>query len=327
MPNDPETRAAPSAPVLRRLRRSGAVACVFAAALTVPGVAQGPSYRLVEGWAELPEGVEAWGQTIGVEIDGDYLWVFHRCFDSTCVGREDVPPILKYDMQGRLVDSWGEGKFVWPHGFYLDQHGNLWTTDGRGRDGIGQQVIEFAPDGRELLRLGRAGVGGTEPGLLNGPSDVAVADNGDIFVAEGHGGNRVVKFSADGRYLMSWGEGGTGPGQFDEAHSIDIDSRGRVLVGDRLNQRIQVFDQEGHFLEEWHGVMASGMHITDDDVLYIADYQLREGIVIVDARDFTELGFIEGTLPEGVTVDRHGNVYAGETIPRALKKFEKRPGS
>jgi hypothetical protein len=92
-------------------------------------------------------------------------------------------------------------------------------------------------------------------------------------------------------------------------------------VGDRVNERIQVFDQNGRFIAEWTGIMASGMYITDDDVLYVADYQLREGIVIVDASDFTEIGFIDDAMPEGVTVDRMGNVYAGEVLSTDLKKF------
>ncbi len=285
--------------------------------------AQEASYRLVEGWAQLPDGVEAWGQTIGVEIDPDgSLWVFQRCFANNCVAeRVGVTPMLHYDSSGRLVDSWGEGMFVWPHGSTLDAQGNLWTTDAQGREGIGHQVFKFSKDGRVLMTLGTAGVAGDGPDTFNGPADVAIAPNGDIFVADGHGNSRVVKFSGDGEFIMAWGSEGTGPGQFNEPHSLAFDSRGRLFVGDRVNQRIQVFDQQGNFLDEWTEIMASGMHITADDVIYVADYQLREGIVIANAGDFSPIGFISEALGEGVTVDASGNVFVGEVIPRNLKKF------
>ena len=113
--------------------------------------AQESTYRLVDGWAEPPSGVEAWGQTIGVEVDDDgNLWVFHRCFSTSCDGgREDVTPVLKYDTLGRLVDSWGEGMFIWPHGFFLDNDGNVWTTDARGAGRQGPSDHEVHP-GRPL---------------------------------------------------------------------------------------------------------------------------------------------------------------------------------
>ena len=286
---------------------------------------QALSYRLVEGWAQLPSGVEAWGQTIGVELDADgNLWVFHRCFAENCNGgRENVAPMLKYDPSGRLLDSWGEGVFNWPHGFFIDADGYIWTSDARGVGDKGHQVMKFTQDGTLLMTLGTAGVAGDGEDTFDGPADVAVAPNGDIFVVDGPGNNRVVKFNKDGEFVMSWGEAGTGPGQFNEPHSVAFDSQGRLFVGDRVNERIQGFDQNGQYLAEWPGIMASGMDITEDDVIYVADYQLRLGIVIANANDFTEIGFIENAMPEGVTVDGMGNVYAGEVLPRNLKKFVK----
>ncbi len=290
---------------------------------TASAQAQESAYHLVDGWAQLPDGVDAWGQTIGLDMDDDgNLWVFHRCFSTSCnEGRENVTPVLKYDPSGRLVDSWGEGMFIWPHGFFLDADRNVWTTDARGEDGKGHQVFKFTRDGTLLMTLGTAGVAGDGQNTFDGPADVVVAPNGDIFVVDGHGNNRVVKFAKDGRFIMEWGGAGTGPGQFNEPHCLAFDSRGRLFVGDRVNQRIQVFDQNGRYLDEWPGIMASGMYITDDDVLYVADYQLRFGIVIANASDFSEIGFIENALPEGVAVDPMGNVYAGEVTTRNLKKF------
>ena len=312
-------------------RKGLALVAALMATNTIPAAgaqAQGArgqeeSYRLVDGWAQLPNGVDAWGQTIGLDMDGDdNLWVFHRCFSTSCnEGRENVTPVLKYDPSGRLVESWGEGMFIWPHGFFLDADGNVWTTDARGEEGKGHQVFKFTQDGTLLMTLGTAGVAGVGRNTFDGPADVVVAPNGDIFVVDGHQNNRVVKFAKDGRFIMEWGEEGTGPGQFNEPHCLAFDSRGRLFVGDRMNQRIQVFDQNGRYLDEWPGIMASGMYITDDDVLYVADYQLRFGIVIANANDFSEIGFIEEALPEGVAVDQMGNVYAGEVAGRNLKKF------
>ena len=282
------------------------------------------SYTLIDSWAQLPEGVEAWGQTIGLEIDRDgNLLVFQRCFANNCIGRDDVPTLLKYNPDGNLMDSWGEGLFVWPHGFSLDSDGNVWATDARGMEGKGQQVFKFSPDGTVLMTLGTPGVTGNGPDTFNGPTDVAVAPTGEVFVADGHGNNRIVKYSSDGEFLMEWGKEGTGPGEFNEPHCLAFDSRGRLFVGDRVNQRIQLFDQDGRYLDEWPGIMASGIHITEDDVVYVADYQLQGGIVITEASGFSAVGFISETLPEGVTVDAQGNVYAGEVIPRNLKKFAK----
>jgi len=301
---------------------------VLSAALAAgPAGGQQPTYQLAEGWAQLPAGVERFGMTLGVDLDERrHLWVFQRCFSTDCVDgpEESLPAVLEYDPSGRLVSSWGEGMFVWPHGFFLDDDGNVWTSDARGADGKGHTVMKHARDGRVLMTLGTPGVAGATETTFDGPADVLVAPDGSIFVADGHGNDRVVKFSADGRFLDEWGTEGTLLGQFNEPHALAMDSRGRLFVADRLNQRIQVFDQNGRFLAVWPAIQTSGLHITPDDIVYVADYQLRQGIVIARASDFEEIGFIDGTLAEGVTVDPDGNVFTGESIPRNVKKFIRR---
>jgi DNA-binding beta-propeller fold protein YncE len=305
------------------------LAASVAALAPQPASSQAVSYELAEGWAQLPAGVDRFGMTLGLELDAEQnLWVFQRCFSTDCVDgpEESLPAVLKYDRTGRLLDSWGEGMFVWPHGFHLDPQGNLWTSDARGAGGKGHTVMKHAPDGRVLMTLGRPGVAGAGEDVFDGPADVLVAPDGSIFVADGHGNDRVVKFSKDGEFLMEWGEEGTLLGQFNEPHALAMDSRGRLFVADRMNQRIQVFDQSGRFLAVWPAIQASGLHVAAGDIVYVADYQLREGIVIARASDFEEIGFVDGTLAEGVTVDPAGNVYAGESIPRNVKKFERRVG-
>ena len=163
------------------------------------------------------------------------------------------------------------------------------------------------------MRLGARGFAGTGPNTFNGPADVAQAEDGSFFVADGHWNNRIVKFNASGRYLLEWGGKGSGPGQFDVPHTILIDRRGRVFVGDRSNERIQLFTQQGEYLAEWDQFgRPSGMFIDHEDVLYVADYEKLRGVTYGNAENGEVLGFIEGSEPEGVVVDLDGNVYTGE---------------
>lgn len=259
-------------------------------------------YVLDPNWPQpLPEGIE-WGQVPNVTIDAEgFIYAFHRA----------EPPILKFSPSGELVDTFGEGWVATAHGFRAAPDGTLWATDFNRTEG--QLVTQFDTDGSVLLRLGARGFGGTLPNTFDGPADSAVAANGDIFVADGHWNNRIVKFSKEGRYLMEWGSKGTGPGELNMPHTIVIDRRGRVLVGDRSNHRIQIFDQEGTYIDQWDQFgWPSGMFIDQNDILYVADYQSKRGVTYGSAEDGTVMGFIEGSEPEGVVVDADGNVYTGE---------------
>ena len=167
-------------------------------------------YRVVEHWAKLPEG-RVWGQAIGVDIDrdGTSVWVFDRCGAKTCEG-SNLAPIQKFDASGHLVASFGSGMFKWPHGLFSASDGTVWVTDGKN-----QTVVQLAPDGRVLRTLGKPGVAGDGPDEFNSPSDVLVAPNGDVFVADGHGdfpvpktNDRIVKYSKDGKFLKTWGHHG-----------------------------------------------------------------------------------------------------------------------
>ena len=311
-------------------------------ALSVPGaqlLAQsGPSpYRTVDDWAKLPNGRQmgAVGK-VTTDPDGDHIWAVIRCdaggdrFGTECLD-SDLDPVVKFDLDGNVVESFGGGMFIWPHGIDVDSDGNVWVTDAVATANIpagderGHQVIKFSSTGRVLMTLGTPGKPGVGNNSFNAPADVVVADNGDIFVADGHGNdtnNRIVKFSKDGTFIKAWGQKGVGPGEFATPHSLAFDSRGRLFVGDRENNRIQLFTQDGTFLEEWTQFgRPSGMWIDENDVIYVADYQLREGIVIANADDFSEIGFISEASAEGVVVDAAGNVYAGEVLSRNLKKF------
>ena len=264
---------------------------------------QAQEYVMDPDWPKpLPENIE-WGQVPNVTIDREgFIYAFHR----------SDPPVLKFDTEGNLVDSFGSSQWVaLPHGFRLTPEGNIWTTDYQRQSG--HTITKIDTKGNILLRLGARGFAGTGPNTFNGPADVAQAEDGSFFVADGHWNNRVVKFDASGRYLLEWGGKGSGPGQFDVPHTILIDRRGRVFVGDRSNERIQLFTQEGEYLTEWDQFgRPSGMFIDHEDVLYVADYEKLRGVTYGNAENGEVLGFIEGSEPEGVVVDLDGNVYTGE---------------
>ena len=244
-------------------------------------------YRAIYNWAKMPEG-RTWGSTSGVDIDpdGTSVWVAERCGafappsqmkpgqPFACDG-SNLDPILKFDASGKLVRSFGAGMFVFPHGLHVDRAGNVWVTDGLGRDGKGHQVFKFSPEGKVLLALGKPGIAGDGVDEFNSPSAVLVAPNGDIFVADGHGGNtnaRIVKFSPEGKFIKSWGSKGSAPGEFDIPHTLAMDSRGRLFVGDRQNNRIQIFDQDGNFIDQlFQFSRPSGVFIDKSDTIYVAD--------------------------------------------------------
>jgi hypothetical protein len=278
----------------------------------------------------LPAGQE-WGEVTGVAVDAKNTIIAVRRTD---------PPIVELNPAGRVLKMWGEKMFVWPHGFRIDKEGYLWITDGRAADGRGEQIFKIAPDGRVVMTLGTKGVAGETSSTFAGPADVAFAANGDIFVADGHVNNRVVKFSKDGTFIKAWGKKGTGPGEFSVPHAIALDSRGRVFVADRGNKRVQIFDQDGKYLEEWKQFSRpSGIYIDKKDTIYVADSESesvsrnhdgwKRGIRIGSAKDGSVKSFIPDPVDkapstsaaEGVAADSQGNIYGAEVGPRRLMKY------
>jgi DNA-binding beta-propeller fold protein YncE len=333
-------------------------------------------YVTIEQFFKMPEG-RTWGSTSAVEIDKDgrSIWVAERCGANTCLDRATgqmsaLPSILKFDSSGKLVASFGQGQLIFPHGIYVDRDGNLWVTDGQddapaaspqptaGAPGAaatrfgplpgskrGHQVFKFSPEGKLLMTLGKAG-GAAAPDFFYQPNDVLVAPNGDIFVSEGHGGAnaRVLKFNRDGKFIMAFGSKGSGPNEMEHPHALAMDSRGRLFVGDRANNRIQIYDQSGKLLDTWAQFSRpSGLYIDRQDMLYVADSESesvsrnhdgwKRGIRIGSATDGKVLYFIPDPVDkatgtsaaEGVAVDALGNVYGAEVGPRALKKYVRKP--
>jgi len=298
-----------------------------------------PNPYKVESFGQLPAGRKV-GATYGIDIDrdGKSIWVFERCGSNTCDG-SNVAPLLKFDSSGRLVASFGAGMFVFPHGLFIDVDDNIWVTDGQGKNGKGQQVVEFSPTGRVLMTLGKAGVAGNGPDTFNQPSDVLVTSNA-IFVADGHGGDtnaRIVKFDRSGKYLKEWGHKGSGPGEFDTPHGLVLDAQGRLLVADRGNSRVQVFDQEGKFIAQWKQFgRPSGIFLDRAGMFYSADSQsgtpeinpdIRQGVRIGAVRDAKVRFFVPDPEPkgskEGVAVDRDGVIYVARTADGGLFRYTK----
>ena len=178
-------------------------------------------------------------------------------------------PIVVFDAKGKYLRSWGKGMFGNPHGMRVDRGGNVWVTDNGDH-----QVMKFTPRGELLLALGVKGKPATDDKTFDRPTDIAFAPSGEVYVSDGYGNSRVVKFSREGKYLATWGKRGTGPGEFNTPHSIGIDSKGTVYVSDRENNRIQIFDGKGKFLRQWNHLGATqNIFITPKDEMWIITHR------------------------------------------------------
>ena len=319
------------------VKRASIAALILMAGMAMPAWADlpdpfGPPQRQ---WAKLADG-HAWGTTAGIEIGphGE-IWAIDRCGGTTCDG-SDRAVVHQIDPKtGRPIRSIGAGLFALPHGLHVDRDGNVWVTDAAiSKDKTkGQQVIKMSPDGKVLMRLGTAGVSGGGPAHFHDPGDVTTAPNGDIYVADGHGTVapdlppdtvvRIIKFSADGKFIKAWGSLGSKPSQFRNPHALVFDSQGRLLVADRVNGRIQVFDQNGKYLTEYHAFNhPSGLFITKDDTLYATDYNSegQKGTYIGSAKTGKVTAFVpDAEAGEGIALGNDGVLYAA--TPSGITRF------
>jgi DNA-binding beta-propeller fold protein YncE len=272
-------------------------------------------YQLVENWAQFPPGFTKWSPVSGVDVDAhDNVYVFQR---------SEAMPIMVFDRNGHFLRTFGQGVFKQPHFLRVDPSGDIWVTD---RQNI--QAYKFSSDGKLLMTLGKKGVPGdnTSQDAFNGVADVAVAKNGDIFIADGEGVNtRVVKFSKDGTFIKWWGGKGTEPGQFNVPHSIAVDSQDRIYVADRSNNRIQIFDSTGKFLDQWTNFGTPWGLFIKGDLIYVVDGTANNCLLIANIKDGKVLDRIDGlSNPTAVTVDSTGAIYVGEVNGMNVKKFVKK---
>jgi DNA-binding beta-propeller fold protein YncE len=282
------------------------------AARNAPAAGAAAAYRPVENWARLPAGM-MWGQVTSASTDADgNVYAFRRA----------QPPILKLSAGGEFVQNFGEAQIAAAHGIRVDSKGFVWVADVRGH-----VVYKMDKDGKVLLTLGKKGVSGDGPDTFNGPTDVLVTPAGDVFVTDGQFNSRVVKFTSAGAFVKAFGASGSGPGQFKIPHAIGLDSTGRLFVADRDNNRIQIFDQNGTFLDQWTAFgQPSGLYIDADDRLYVAAIGEKSGLVIGSAKT----GKVDQLLPipskdlngpHLVTADRRGTIYVADLLASDLRKF------
>jgi sugar lactone lactonase YvrE len=274
------------------------------------------TYHLVENWAQLPAGTK-WETMTGVDIDSKgTVYVFQR---------GEPAKVMAFDSKGKLLRSWGDKTFPSAHGLRVDRDDNVWVTD-RGL----HQVLKFSPEGKLLLELGKKGVAGNNASTdaLNGPSDVVIGRNGDIFVSDGESSNtRVVKYSKDGKFIKFWGTKGSGPGQLDVPHSIVMDSKGRLYVANRTNKRIEIFDQDGGYIGQMTNAGTPyGLFMGKNDVLYVVDgSQGNDDLTIVDTKNQKVLDHFGGLAgPHMLSVDARGDIYIAEVRGASIKKFVKK---
>lgn len=270
-------------------------------------------YRVASDFFHMPEGM-AVGEASGVALNSKgHIFLFQRT----------KPMLSEYDEHGNFVRSIGDGLFTHPHGLRIDDADNIWTTD----DGS-HVVLKLSPSGRVLLVLGRKDMAAEAEWLFNQPTDVAFAKNGDVYVSDGYGNSRVMKFDHDGNFLKSWGKYGTGPGEFNLPHSVAVDREGKVYVADRENQRIQIFDADGKFLKEWTGIgYPYGLFITPDQHVWMIDggydriLELDQDGKIVGA--LGEPGRAPGQIAWGhfLAIGKDGKIYAAEVLNWRFQVF------
>ena len=211
------------------------------------------NYELVKDWPKLPKNMLLGNPTgLGIDTDQNVL-IFHRAsrkwpllgFMPENYIKEKTVLIIDRN-SGNLLQSWGANTFIMPHGLAVDKSNHVWVTD------VGlHQVFKFTHEGKLLLTLGEAKISGTDKAHFNQPTDITIAKDGSFYVSDGYKNSRIVKFSANGKYLFEWGQKGTGEREFNIPHAIDLDSAGNVYVADRENDRIQVFNATGKFLKQF----------------------------------------------------------------------------
>jgi DNA-binding beta-propeller fold protein YncE len=264
-------------------------------------------YAIQRKWAR-PDG-QGFGFLSDLMVDGEgRVHVAQRGTDR---------PVLVFDRAGRQVGSWGEGALAEPHYINAGREGAILVAD---RDA--HQVLRFDRDGRLVQALGRR----HWPALdapFNHPTAAAQADDGEIYVADGYGNSNVHRFAADGRLIGSWGGAGRVPGAFTTPHAIALDRRGRVLVADRENNRVQLFDRDGNFLAEW-GDFYHPMQIwiDDRDLVFVTDQIPRISLLTLDGELVGRCrGAINGA--HGLSGDADGNLYLSELPPQEVTKLER----
>jgi len=291
-----------------------AITPVFAELKTGPSL----PHKVVPNWAQLPAGWN-FGECSGVDVDKNgNVWVFNR----------GAHPVIEFDQNGKMLQAWKEVPIKSSHGMRVDADGNIWTVDVEGH-----AVLKFTPEGRLLMVIAqpynRPGADNNTKDGFNRPTGVAFTANGDFFVSDGYVNSRVVKFNRAGEYINHWGNKGTGDGEFNLVHDVALDSRGRVYVADRTNQRVQIFDQTGKFLGKWTDVGAPwGLYYVErENAIYMCDGLNNRVVKLnLEGQILGVLGSYGKTpgkfdFPHNLAVDSTGAIYVAEIKNWRVQKF------
>ncbi len=273
-------------------------------------------YTVQENWWTLPEGWEfGWIPAVAVDSQ-DRVYVYSR----------SEHPMVVFDRDGNFIDSWGDDILKDAHGIFIDAEDNIYCTERETH-----VMRKFTTDGELLMTLGTPDVPGAEGEPFNLPTDFALGPDGEMYISDGYGNARVHKYSADGELIKSWGQPGTGPGEFDLPHCVRVDPRNRLMVADRENNRIQFFTLDGEYIEEWGDLLQPDtIYIDDDDLVYIAELGQRITIMTLDGEVISQWGSERGSTvpgeflacPHGIWLDSQGDIYVGEVQADArLQKF------
>ena len=262
-------------------------------------------FEVLEGWGSLPEGWE-YKHIIGVDVDSeDNVYVFNR----------GDHPVIVFNSDGVFLKSWGEGFFGSPHGLYIDKQDYVYLTDT-----VHNAVFKFSTDGVHLETI-KPTDEPTNGEPFDRPTDVAIAPSGELYVSDGYGNSRIHKFSDKHEYQFSWGESGDAPGQFNVPHDVDVYRDGRVFIADRENHRIQVFDSDGNFLEEWKDFKSPcTVFIGWDHRIYVPELRARMSILDMEGNLLLRWGGEKSDepgmfrAPHCATIDSKGDLYIGESL-------------
>jgi DNA-binding beta-propeller fold protein YncE len=291
-----------------------------AAACAQPQLKQGPAlpHKLVDGWAKLPPGYNL-GECTGVSCDrDDNVWIFNR----------GPHPVIQLDRDGKFLRAWPEVPVKSAHGLRVDASGDIW-----GIDVAGHMVLKFSVDGRVRMVLGNVGgqpaADNNQPYAYNRPTSVAFDEKGNFYVSDGYENSRVIKYNKDGDFLKQWGIRGPGDGQFNLVHDVVLDAGGRVYVADRANNRVQVFDQEGKFLNKWSdlGQPWGLAYSRKENTIYMCDGLNNRVLKLnTDGQILGQLGSF-GKAPgrldfaHHLAVDSKGAIYVAEVKNWRVQKW------
>src|ERR1044071_2356874 len=296
-----------------------------------------PKYELIKDWCQLPE-TFPFSNVSAVGIDtSQNVFMLQRTgrewLDSLPDSLISSNTIFLLDKEtGKVLNSWGANLFIMPHGLTVDQDNNVWVTD------VGlNQIFKFNHNGGLVLKLGVAKIAGNDSAHFSLPTDIAIAHDGSFYVSDGYGNSRIVKFSKEGKYLFEWGKKGTGHGEFNIPHSISLNSRGRVFVADRENNRIQEFDMNGNFIKEWKNNQAKqlGSLCIDkaDNVFAVDDIyeknsfgddiiELDSGLNLITRFGRSDSSVDPSALFHDIAVDREGSIYVANFPGKRVQKFK-----